>query len=147
MDSAALKNEVIHEKLRLVGDSGVRDERIEVMNPYTNKVVGTVPKASVADVKKAFKTAAEYKPTLTRHERAEILKKTGEILYSRREQVSDLITAECGLSKKDSMYEAGRSNSVFNLCGRSAPSRRSTIRSTRSRTRSRPRSRPTTAWS
>ncbi|HCS70532.1 MAG TPA: phosphonoacetaldehyde dehydrogenase, partial [Rhodospirillaceae bacterium] len=115
MDSAALKNEVIHEKLRLVGDSGVRDERIEVMNPYTNKVVGTVPKASVADVKKAFKTAAEYKPTLTRHERAEILKKTGEILYSRRDQVSDLITAECGLSKKDSMYEAGRSNSVFNL--------------------------------
>lgn len=117
MDSAvaALKDDVIHEKLRIVGDSGVRDARIEVMNPYTNQVVGTVPKASVADVKKAFKTAAEYKPTLTRHERAEILKKTGEILYSRREQVSDLITAECGLSKKDSMYEAGRSNSVFNL--------------------------------
>lgn len=117
MDSAVAvaKDEVIHEKLRIAGDSGVRDERIEVMNPYTNQVVGTVPKASVEDVRKAFDIAAEYEPKLTRHERAEILKKTGEILYSRRDEVSDLITAECGLSKKDSLYEAGRSNSVFNL--------------------------------
>ena len=117
MDTAAavLNDEVIHERLRIVGDDGNRDERIEVLNPYSGAVVGTVPKASVADVRKAFQTAADYQPTLTRHERAEILKKTGEILYSRRNEVSDLITAECGLSKKDSLYEAGRSNSVFNL--------------------------------
>lgn len=117
MDTAAavLKDEVIHERLRIVGDDGDRDERIEVLNPYSGAVVGTVPKASVADVRKAFQTAADYQPTLTRHERAEILKKTGEILYSRRNEVSDLITAECGISKKDSLYEAGRSNSVFSL--------------------------------
>jgi putative phosphonoacetaldehyde dehydrogenase len=117
MDTAVAitKDDVVHERLRIAGEDGVRDERIEVMNPYTNQVVGTVPKASVADVKKAFQTAADYQPKLTRHERAEILKKTGEILYSRRDEVSDLITAECGLSKKDSLYEAGRSNSVFNL--------------------------------
>ena len=117
MDTAAavLNDEVIHERLRIVGDDGNRDERIEVLNPYSGAVVGTVPKASVADVRKAFQTAANYQPTLTRHERAEILKKTGEILYSRRNEVSDLITAECGISKKDSLYEAGRSNSVFSL--------------------------------
>ena len=115
MDASDLHDSAIHETLRIVGDAGVRDERIEVFNPYTNKVVGTVPKASVEDVIKAFEVAADYQPSLTRHERAEILKNTGESLYSRRDEVSDLITAECGLSKKDSLYEAGRSNSVFNL--------------------------------
>ena len=119
MDTAAavLNDEVIHERLRIVGDDGNRDERIEVLNPYSGAVVGTVPKASVADVRKAFQTAADYQPTLTRHERAEILKKTGEILYSRRNEVSDLITAECGLSKKDSLYEVGRAFDVFSLAG------------------------------
>lgn len=107
--------EIRRERLRIVADDGQRDDHIEVFNPYTGAVVGTVPKASVADVRAAFRAAAAYQPTLTRHERAEILKKTGEILFSRRDEVSDLITAECGLSKKDSLYEAGRSNSVFNL--------------------------------
>jgi len=113
--AAAKKSTVQQERLRMAGDHGHRDRTIEVLNPYTNEVVGTVPMASVEDVKKAFRTAADYKPMLTRHERAEILKKTGEILYSRRNEVSDLITAECGLSKKDSLYEASRSQSVFNL--------------------------------
>ena len=106
---------ILHERLRLVGDDGQRDGRIEVRHPYSGAVAGTVPKASVADVKRAFKTAADYQPKLTRHERAEILKRTGEILYARRNEVSDLITLESGLSKKDSLYEAGRSQSVFNL--------------------------------
>ena len=33
----------------------------------------------------------------------------------RRDEISDLITAECGLSKKDSLYEVGRAFDVFTL--------------------------------
>ena len=115
MDASNIGNDVLHETLRVVGDDGIRDERIEVLNPYTNAVVGTVPKATIADVQKAFRTAADYRPSLSRHERSEILKTAGQILFKRKDEVSDLITTETGLSKKDSLYEATRCNSVFNL--------------------------------
>jgi putative phosphonoacetaldehyde dehydrogenase len=115
MDTTNIGTDVLHENLRIVGDDGVRDERIDVLNPYTNAVVGTVPKATIADVRKAFQTAAEYRPSLSRHERSEILKTAGQILFNRKDEVSDLITAETGLSKKDTLYESTRCNSVFNL--------------------------------
>ena len=115
MDATNIGTDVIHETLRIVGDGGIRDERIDVLNPYTNVVVGTVSKATVANVKKAFQTAADYRPSLSRHERSEILKAAGQILFNRRDEVSDLITAETGLSKKDTLYESTRCDSVFNL--------------------------------
>ena len=81
---------------------------IEVRNPYTREIVGTVPKARVADVRQAFETAKNYRPALTRYERASILEKAGALLRGRAEQASDLITRESGLCKKDSLYEVGR---------------------------------------
>ncbi len=107
--------EIRHEAMRIGGEKVTNDRRIDVMNPFTGGVVGTVPKATVKDIKRAFEIAAAYKPKLSRSQRAEILKKTAEIIIARREEVSDLITAECGISKKDSLYEAGRAYDVFTL--------------------------------
>lgn len=90
---------------------------IEVRNPYTGEVVGTVPDADPSDVAAAFEAAAAYKPTLTRYERQQILTKTAELLVARKDEISDLITAESGLSKKDSLYEVGRAFDVFHLAG------------------------------
>src|SRR5262252_8946447 len=84
-----------------------------VMNPYTREVVGTVPMATVEDVRRAFATAAAYRSTLTRYGRASILQKAAELLRSRTEEASDLITSESGLCKKDSIYEVGRVCDVF----------------------------------
>jgi putative phosphonoacetaldehyde dehydrogenase len=81
---------------------------IEVRNPFTREVVGTVPKASVEDVRRAFATAHAYKPTLTRYQRAEALRRAATLLRERVEPASDLITRESGLCKKDSLYEVGR---------------------------------------
>ncbi|MEM7294675.1 MAG: phosphonoacetaldehyde dehydrogenase, partial [Pseudomonadota bacterium] len=80
-------------------------------------LVGTVPRASRAQVAEAFEIAANYTPTLTRYERQQILTKTAHALVARKEEISDLITAECGLSKKDSLYEVGRAFDVFSLAG------------------------------
>jgi len=44
----------------------------------------------------------------------------GELLESRKEEISDLITAECGICKKDSIYEVGRAYDVFTLAGQLA---------------------------
>jgi phosphonoacetaldehyde dehydrogenase len=81
---------------------------IEVRNPYTGEVVGTVPKATRAEVAKAIAAAHAYRPKLSRYERASIMQKAAELLRSRSAQASDLITRESGLSKKDTLYEVGR---------------------------------------
>jgi putative phosphonoacetaldehyde dehydrogenase len=81
---------------------------IEVFNPFTRALVGTVPKASVEDIRRAFATAQAYRSKLTRYERASILQKAAALLRERTEAASDLITAESGLCKKDSLYEVGR---------------------------------------
>ena len=107
----------IHETLRIAGERVDRDERIEVLNPWDNSVVGTVPRATRADVSQAFEIAANYTPKLTRYQRQQILTRTAEILTSRRDEISDLITAELGISKQDSLYEVGRAFDVFSLAG------------------------------
>jgi len=110
---------VRHEKMRIAGEkvNGDTGKVVEVYNPYNDEVVGTVPRASREQVANAFEIAANYKPTLTRYERQQILSKTAEIIVSRKAEISDLITAECGLSKKDSLYEVGRAFDVFSLAG------------------------------
>jgi putative phosphonoacetaldehyde dehydrogenase len=91
-----------------VNDRSGKQGVIEVRNPFTRELVDTVPKASIADVKRAFETAYAFKPTLTRYERANVLEKAAELLRGRTEAASDLITRESGLCKKDSLYEVGR---------------------------------------
>lgn len=110
---------VRHEKMRIAGKlvDGETGQHVEVFNPYDNTLVGTVPRASRAQVAEAFEIAANYTPTLTRYERQQILTKTAHALVARKDEISDLITAECGLSKKDSLYEVGRAFDVFSLAG------------------------------
>lgn len=110
-------NAIRHEKMRIGGKHVDADERIEVLNPYNGNVVGTVPNASPAQIAEAFDIAKAYKPNLTRYERQQILMRTAEKLVARKDEISDVITAECGISKKDSLYEVGRAFDVFHLAG------------------------------
>ena len=73
------------------------DRGIEVLNPWSGDIVGTVAKARVDDVRRAFATARAYKPSLTRYQRASILQLAARLLRSRVAAASDLITAESGL--------------------------------------------------
>jgi phosphonoacetaldehyde dehydrogenase len=56
-----------HEAMRIAGERVDSARRIEVRNPWDGSLVGTVPKSTVADVRRAF-TAR-----LTRYERSAIL--------------------------------------------------------------------------
>lgn len=109
-----------HEPMRIAGERVDSPRRIEVFNPFTEEVIGTVPKATVEDVRHAFAIAAAYRSPLTRYERAQVLARTAEIIAQRRDEIANLITAESGLSKKDSLYETGRSFDVFNLAAQMA---------------------------
>ena len=108
---------VRHEKMRIAGAFVDTDERVEVFNPYTNKVIGTVPAARSEHVRDAFAKAKAFKPKLTRYERQKILLRTADILADRKEQFARLITAESGLCWKDSLYEAGRAYDVYSFAG------------------------------
>ncbi|HKF70811.1 MAG TPA: phosphonoacetaldehyde dehydrogenase [Stellaceae bacterium] len=103
------------EGMRIGGETVKRPRVIEVFNPYTEDLVGTVPRADVEDVRRAFAIAGQYQASLTRNERAEILRKTADILVARKDAISDLITVESGLCKKDTLYEVGRAYDVFLL--------------------------------
>ncbi|MBO9537294.1 phosphonoacetaldehyde dehydrogenase [Herbaspirillum sp.] len=105
--------EIRHEALRIAGERVRRDEVIEVTYPYTGEVIATVPKATLEDVRRAYKIARDYKPTLTRYERYKILMRAGEIIASRLDEISRLITLESGLSRKDTLYEVGRASDVL----------------------------------
>ena len=96
---------------KISGDAG----SLDIFNPYNNEVVGTVPRASRGQVQQVLQIAKDFKSKLTRYERQQILTKTVNFLVARRDEISDPITAEVGLSKKDSLYEVGRAFDVFSL--------------------------------
>ena len=108
-----LIDEPRREALRIGGEKVHRDRVIEVRYPYTNEVVATVPKATVEDVRRAFRIAKEYKPRLTRHERYRILMRAGELIAARKDEIARSITLESGLCLKDSTYEVGRASDVL----------------------------------
>jgi len=112
--SAVLKGHAVRrEALRIAGEKIHRDRTLEVRFPYTGEVVATVPKATVEDVKRAFRVARAYTPKLTRYERYKILMRAGEIIAARRDEIARGITLESGLCLKDSIYETGRASDVL----------------------------------
>ena len=89
------------------------DRTITVYNPYTEKILGTVPKATLDEAREAFAIAHGFQPRLTRYERAAVLNRAAVIISQRLDQVAQLISAESGLSIKDALYEAGRVSDVL----------------------------------
>ena len=120
MNLAAAKRPVIKESMRIGGRKVDADDVVPVYYPYTNEVIGTVPAGRAEHAAKAFAIAAGYKPKLTRYERQQILFRTAELIRDRKDELSDLITLELGLSKKDSLYEVGRAYDVYSLAGQLA---------------------------
>lgn len=117
MNVAATKRPVIKESMRIGGKKVDAEGVVPVHYPYTNEVIGTVPAGTAEHAARAFEIARNYKPKLTRYERQQILFRAAELIRSRKDQLSDLITLELGLSKKDSLYEVGRAYDVYSLAG------------------------------
>ncbi|WP_317203617.1 phosphonoacetaldehyde dehydrogenase [Janthinobacterium sp.] len=111
--SGLREGHILHQEMRIAGAMVGNARRIEVFNPYSGALLGSVPKATLADVQLAFRGAKQFKSTLTRYERNQILLRASALLRENAALVSDLITAESGLCKKDTLYEVGRACDVF----------------------------------
>jgi phosphonoacetaldehyde dehydrogenase len=118
---ASARGEAVRrEGLRIGGARIATEGSSEVFNPYTRALVGTVARASVADVRRAIALGKAFRPHLTRYERYRICYQTADALRARSEEIANLITAESGLCKKDSLYEVGRACDVFQFAGNAA---------------------------
>jgi len=120
MTKAETSIKVRHEPMRIAGRKVDADDVIEVRYPWDDTVAGTVPAGGAAHAREAFEIAAGYTSKLTRYERQKILLKTAELLNARKDEISDLVTLELGISKQDSLYEVGRAYDVFTLAGQMA---------------------------
>jgi putative phosphonoacetaldehyde dehydrogenase len=111
----------LREAMRIDGRRSEGNGRtIEVHNPYSGEVIGSVPKASLDDIQQAFAIAKAYKPKLSRADRAAILNRAADLVILRSEEISALITLESGLCRKDTRYEGGRVRDVLRFAAQSA---------------------------
>ena len=107
-DAAAVRIEAMRIAGERIGADRGADRTIAVDNPFTGALVGSVPKATVDEVRRAFAIAHAYKARLTRYERANILNRAAALVRERVAEIAQLISAESGLCIKDGLYEAGR---------------------------------------
>jgi putative phosphonoacetaldehyde dehydrogenase len=105
--------EIRNEGMRIGGETVFTEERIEVRYPYTDEVVGTVPAGTAEHVRRAFEIAAGYQPKLTRYERSQILKRTGELIGERREFLAKWLVLELGICWQHAIYETKRAQDVY----------------------------------
>jgi putative phosphonoacetaldehyde dehydrogenase len=110
-----MHKKMINEAMRIAGEKVTSDKTINVEYPFTGEVIGTVPAGTAEHARKALDIAANYQPKLTRYDRQKILQTAAEVLVKRKEEISDIITLELGISKQDSLYEVGRAFDVFSL--------------------------------
>ena len=110
-----MQKKMINEAMRIAGKKVNFEKTIDVEYPFTGEVIGTVPAGNAEHAKQALEIAANYQPKLTRYERQKILQTAAEVLVKRKEEISDIITLELGISKQDSLYEVGRAFDVFSL--------------------------------
>ena len=110
-----MQKKIINEAMRIAGEKVKSEKTIDVEYPFTGEVIGTVPAGTAEHARKALDIAANYQPKLTRYERQKILQTAAEALVKRKDEISDIITLELGISKQDSLYEVGRAFDVFSL--------------------------------
>jgi putative phosphonoacetaldehyde dehydrogenase len=110
-----------HESMRIDGRRAGNDRpRIEVRNPWTGELAGSVPRATIDDLREAFGVASRYRPALSRAQRAAILDDAARAVVDRADELSRLITQESGLCLHDSRYEVGRVRDVFRFAAQAA---------------------------
>lgn len=86
---------------------------LNVFNPFTGKQVGRVASVDTVMLDRVLRDTRKTKIRLTRYERYDILNKIANVLESRVDEVSRMITDETGLCLKDSRYEASRVSDVL----------------------------------
>ncbi len=98
-------------------------DTIPVMDKYSGELIGTIPRASKADVERAVGAAQSAFggfADLPAHRRAKILEKTSELLAKYQEDIAAIICREAGKAWKYSVAEVGRAVETFKFAAEEA---------------------------
>lgn len=90
----------------------------DITSPFDGAVVGTVPRAAVADVEIAISAAvagAEIWRWTPAHERMRVLVRAAQLIDERVDEIARTITAENGKTSAEARVEAGRSGALVRL--------------------------------
>ena len=96
---------------------------MHVFDKYSGERLGEVREASAADVHRAVTRASATAPAwgaVAAHKRSTILRRTAELLESKREALAELIAREAGKAWKHSDDEVARSVETFTFAGEEA---------------------------
>lgn len=100
-----------------------RDAKIEVLNPYDNSIVDTVPKATAGDVEKAVTGAVEgarIMRDMPAHERFQILRRAADLMVERQQDLGRTISLEEGKVLGEGLFEASRSATTVEVSAEEA---------------------------
>lgn len=100
-----------------------KENKIDVLNPFDQSVVDTVPAGSSEDVKEAIKIAQkgyEINRDLPVHKRISILKKTAELMQERYEDLAKTIASEGSKTIKEARKEVGRAINTITISAEEA---------------------------
>src|SRR5438094_1995655 len=98
-------------KMYVAGQWIDKPQTINVLNPYDNAVIDTVPRADRGDVERALDSAVRGAPVMAQlpgYERWKILKKAAELIQARNEELGRLISSEEGKIIAEGRLEASR---------------------------------------
>lgn len=109
-------------KLFINGGWTDTEEKLDVLDKYTQKPYAKVAKASEKEVNTAIEAAAEaYKNNpMSPYERFEVLKRVGELIKEYKEDMAKNITLEAGKPIKQARTEIDRASHTFELAAEEA---------------------------
>ncbi len=100
----------------IAGEWKEGNEHIKVINPYSNTIIGTVPKAEKSDIENvinAAKDGFQVSKSLTAYERAEILERASTMIGEEEQELAKIISLESGKPMKYARGEAKRAYETF----------------------------------
>ena len=94
--------------------------KLDVYYPYTGELSGTVSMIGPSHVETMIEGMLSGKEVPNRYKRYEILNKARDLLSERADEFAHLIRLESGLCMKETTYEVGRAQDVFQFAAMEA---------------------------
>ena len=108
----------------LIGGKWIdKSKKIDILNPYDNSLVDTVPYGTSDDIDRAIEIAQkgyEINRNLPAHKRISILKKTADIMESRFEDLAKTIASEGSKTINEARKEVGRTINTITISAEEA---------------------------
>lgn len=100
-----------------------KEETINVLNPFDNKIIDTVPRGSTEDVDRAITIAQEgyeINKEMPIHQRITILKKAVHEMIKRKDELAETIATEGSKTIREARKEVGRAINTMTISAEEA---------------------------